>query len=218
MNIGRLTTSSMRQVASASTTSVRATTRNPSSGFALLEEANHKTLPGGPTPIAVTGTEAPPDSDDVQSPETYLGYTRVSNFASPEELNHDDPRFYRTPARLELNQWAFAGKWIGGGQIATSVTPNASISFRFHARDLHLVLGPIADGKPADGKPVRFRITLDGKAPGADHGVDTDAAGYGVVTENRLYQLVRQHGNVRDRTLRVEFLVPGVQAYSFTFG
>jgi cytochrome c biogenesis protein CcdA/thiol-disulfide isomerase/thioredoxin len=179
----------------------------------LLEEANHAPPPGTATPIAASGAEAAPDSDDVQSPETYIGYARAQNFASPGGFNQDDPQLYRTPAELDLNQWALAGKWKDEDQVATSLDAGASISFRFHARDLHLVLGPAADGKP-----VRFRVTLDGQAPGADHGVDTDADGYGVVMENRLYQLVRQHGSIHDRTLRIEFLTPGVRAYSFTFG
>ncbi|HEY1743235.1 MAG TPA: cytochrome c biogenesis protein DipZ [Granulicella sp.] len=179
----------------------------------LLEEANHKPLPDASTNIAATGTEAPSDSDAVQSPETYVGYQRAQNFASPEGLNQDDPQLYRAPAEFKLNQWAFAGKWRDEGQIATALAPSSSIFFRFHARDLHLVLGP----SKADA-PIRFRVTLDGKAPGADHGVDTDADGYGTVTEDRLYQLIRQQGAVQDRTFRIEFLVPGVQAYSFTFG
>jgi cytochrome c biogenesis protein CcdA/thiol-disulfide isomerase/thioredoxin len=180
---------------------------------ALLAEANHAPPPGIATPIAASGAEAAPDSDDVQSPETYIGYARAQNFASPGGFNQDDPQLYRTPAELDLNQWALAGKWKDENQVATSLDAGASISFRFHARDLHLVLGP-----GTDGKPVRFRVTLDGQALGADHGMDTDADGYGVVTENRLYQLVRQHGSIHDRTLRIEFLTPGVRAYSFTFG
>jgi cytochrome c biogenesis protein CcdA/thiol-disulfide isomerase/thioredoxin len=179
----------------------------------LLEEANHTPLPQNAVKIAAAGTEAAPDLDDVQSPETYVGYARAQNFASVEGINQDDPQSYRTPAQLKLNQWAFGGKWRDEDQSATSLDPGASISFRFHARDLHLVLGP-----GPDGKPVRFRLTLDGEAPGADHGMDTDADGYGVVTGNRLYQLVRQHSGIRDRTFRIEFLVPGVRAYSFTFG
>jgi cytochrome c biogenesis protein CcdA/thiol-disulfide isomerase/thioredoxin len=179
----------------------------------LLEEANHKVLPQTVTQVAATGAEAAPDSDDVQSPETYVGYDRAQDFASPGGLNQDDPQIYRTPGDLKLNQWAFAGKWKDGGQIATSLVSGNSISYRFHARDLHLVLGP-----PVDGKPVRYRVTIDGNAPGADHGVDIDADGFGVVTENRLYQLVRQQTGIRDRTFRIEFLVPGAQAYAFTFG
>jgi cytochrome c biogenesis protein CcdA/thiol-disulfide isomerase/thioredoxin len=179
----------------------------------LLEEANHAPLPQTATTIAASGTLAAADANAVQSPETYVGYARAQNFASPGGFNQDDPKTYRTPDTLKLNQWALAGKWKDEDQVATSLAAEDSISYRFHARDLHLVLGP-----SADGKPVRFRVTLDGRAPGADHGVDTDAEGYGVVTGDRLYQLIRQQGSIQDRTFRIEFLVPGVRAYSFTFG
>jgi cytochrome c biogenesis protein CcdA/thiol-disulfide isomerase/thioredoxin len=179
----------------------------------LLEEANHKPLPDAATQVAATGAEAAA-SDDTQSPETYIGYERAQNFASPDGFNQDDMQLYRAPAKLQKNQWALEGNWLDESQIATSLAPaGGSILYRFHARDLHLVLGPAKDGKP-----IRFRVTLDGKAPGADHGVDTDAEGYGTVTDNRLYQLIRQQGTVQDRTFRIEFLVPGVQAYAFTFG
>jgi thiol-disulfide isomerase/thioredoxin len=179
----------------------------------LLEEANHKPLPDSPTNIAATGTEAPPDSDDVKSPETYVGYERAKNFASPGGLAQESAHLYQAPSDLQLNQWALSGNWKDAGQIATALDPATSIIYRFHARDLHLVLGPASDGKP-----IRFRVTLDGKPLGADHGVDTDADGYGTVTEDRLYQLIRQQGSIRDHTFRIEFLTPGVQAYSFTFG
>ena len=179
----------------------------------LLEEANHKPLPGTSTSIAATGTEAPSDSNDVQSPETYIGYERAQNFASPDGLNQDDPKAYKVPSTFNQNQWALEGKWLDGGQIATSLSASSSILYRFHARDLHLVLGP-----SKVGKPIRFRVTLDGKAPGEDHGVDTDADGYGTVTEDRLYQLIRQHGPIQDRIFKIEFLTPGVHAFSFTFG
>ncbi len=179
----------------------------------LLEEADHSALPATETRVVASGTEAASNEDEVQSPETYVGYERAQNFASPGGLNQDDPQLYQTPAVLKLNQWSFAGKWKDEGQVATALAAGASISFRFHARDLHLVLGPATDLAP-----IRFRVTLDGHAPGADHGLDTDADGYGVVTEDRLYQLVRQQSSPRDRTFRIEFLVPGVRAYSFTFG
>jgi cytochrome c biogenesis protein CcdA/thiol-disulfide isomerase/thioredoxin len=179
----------------------------------LLKEANHAPVPETMTKVAGSGTEAAPDADDVQSPETYIGYARAENFASPGGLNQNDSQAYRTPDGLKLNQWALNGNWKDEDQVATSVGADAGISFRFHARDLHLVLGPLADGKP-----VRFRVTMDGHAPGAEHGLDTDAEGYGNVTGDRLYQLVRQHGNIQDRTFRIEFLAPGVRAYSFTFG
>jgi len=179
----------------------------------LLEEANHKPLPGTPTQIAASGAEAATDSSDVQSPETYIGYHRAENFASPGGFNQNEPQVYEAPTSLKLNEWAFSGKWEDERQIATSLAPSSAIIYRFHARDLHLVLGP-----SKAGKPIRFRVTIDGKAPGADHGVDTDADGFGTVNEDRLYQLIRQHDAIQDRTFRIEFLVPGVQAYSFTFG
>jgi cytochrome c biogenesis protein CcdA/thiol-disulfide isomerase/thioredoxin len=179
----------------------------------LLEEANHAPVPEGLTKIDARGTEAAPDSDDVQSPETYIGYARAENFASPGGLNKDDPQLYKTPGGLNLNQWALDGQWKDEDQAATSLAADAGISFRFHARDLHLVLGP-----SSDGKAVRFRVTVDGHAPGSDHGLDTDAEGYGTVTGDRLYQLIRQRGNIQDRTFRIEFLTPEVRAYSFTFG
>jgi cytochrome c biogenesis protein CcdA len=179
----------------------------------LLKEANHKPLPGNATQIAASGAEAAADSSDVRSPETYIGYHRAENFASPGGFNQNEAEVYQAPANLRLNEWAFSGKWEDERQIATSLLPSSTIIYRFHARDLHLVLGP-----SKAGRPIRFRVTIDGKAPGADHRMDTDAGGYGTVNEDRLYQLIRQHGAVQDRTLRIEFLVPGVQAYSFTFG
>jgi Thioredoxin like C-terminal domain len=179
----------------------------------LLEEANHKPLPGSATQIAAASVEAAADSNDVQSPETYIGYHRAENFASPGGFNQNESQIYEAPSDLKLNQWALSGKWEDERQIATSLAPSSAIVYRFHARDLHLVLGP-----SKAGRPIRFRIMIDGKAPGADHGADTDAEGYGTVTEDRLYQLIRQHGTIQDRTFRIEFLIPGVQAYSFTFG
>jgi cytochrome c biogenesis protein CcdA/thiol-disulfide isomerase/thioredoxin len=179
----------------------------------LLKEANHAPIPATMAKVAASGTEAAPDADDVQSPETYIGYARAENFASPGGFHQNDAQVYKTPDGLKLNQWALNGNWKDEDQLATSVAADAGISFRFHARDLHLVLGP-----PADAKAVRFRVTIDGHAPGADHGLDTDAEGYGTVTGDRLYQLIRQRGNIQDRTFRVEFLAPGVRAYSFTFG
>jgi cytochrome c biogenesis protein CcdA/thiol-disulfide isomerase/thioredoxin len=179
----------------------------------LLEEANHKPLPGSATQVAGSGALAAADSSDVQSPETYVGYHRAENFVSPGGFNQNEPQTYEVPSSLKLNDWALAGKWQDERQTATSLAPASAIVYRFHARDLHLVLGP-----SKAGKPIRFRITIDGKAPGEDHGVDTDAGGYGTITENRLYQLVRQHGAIRDRTFRIEFLTPGAEAYAFTFG
>ena len=180
----------------------------------LLKERNaQQPLPGGIVSVQAQGAEAAPDMDQVLSPETYVGYERAQHFASPGGLNQGDPQLYSIPAQLELNQWALAGKWIDQGQIAILSSATGSIAYRFHARDLHLVLGP-----SADGKPVRFRVTIDGKAPGQNRGVDTNSNGEGIVTENRLYQLIRQKGAITDHTFTIEFLYPGVQAFAFTFG
>jgi len=179
----------------------------------LLEERNHQPAPNRTTQIAASGAEAASDLQAVQSPETYIGYIRATNFASPGGFDEDDARFYRAPARLKLNEWALTGRWKDEGQIATLLSATGGIVYRFHARDLHLVLG-----QANDGKPVRFRVTLDGKPPGTDHGEDCDANGYGTVTESRLYQLIRQKSGARDRVFRIEFLAPGAQAFAFTFG
>jgi cytochrome c biogenesis protein CcdA/thiol-disulfide isomerase/thioredoxin len=179
----------------------------------LLEERNHQPPPDSTVKIAATGAEAASDSQAVQSPETYIGYIRAANFASPGGFDEDDARLYRAPTRLKLNEWALTGKWTDESQIATLLSPTGGIVYHFHGRDLHLVLGP-----GSGGKPVRFRVTLDGKPPGDDHGEDTGADGYGTVTESRLYQLIRQKNGVRDREFRIEFLTAGVQAFAFTFG
>jgi hypothetical protein len=132
---------------------------------------------------------------------------------SPGGVSQDMTHVYSVPAHLELNQWGLRGKWTDRAQVASLDSAPGGIVFRFHARDLHLVLGPTADGKP-----VRFRVKIDGKAPGENHGVDTDAEGNGKVTDHRLYQLIRQKSSMDDRTFEIEFLDVGVQAYSFTFG
>ncbi len=178
----------------------------------LLKERNGSLSTNGLVNITATGTEAPPDSD-VQSPETYLGYDRADSFMSPGGAVQNMPHAYSVPKHLELNQWGLSGKWTDNAQVATLDSAPGGITFRFHARDVHLVLGPTADGKP-----VRFRVKVEGKAPGENHGVDTDADGNGKVTEHRLYQLIRQKDPIDDRTFEIEFLDPGVQAFSFTFG
>jgi hypothetical protein len=158
-----------------------------------------------------SGAEAQSNFAEIGSPETYIGYYRADRFASPGGLLHDQAKSY-SAAPLKLNQWSFEGPWIDSRQSARSLAAGAKISFRFHARDLHLVLGS------ASGKPIRLRVTVDGKAPGTDAGVDTNAQGTGVVTGQRLYQLVRQKGPIRDRTFTIEFLDAPVEAFSFTFG
>lgn len=178
----------------------------------LLEERNHQKPMELAVNIAATGAEAASEAADVQSPETYIGYIRAKNFASPGGFNEDEAQLYRAPAKLALNEWALAGQWKDESQIATLLSAQGSIAYRFHARDLHLVLGS------AGGQPVRFRVTLDGKPPGADHGEDCDENGLGTVTGSRLYQLIRQKSGARERLFRIEFLSPGAQAFSFTFG
>jgi cytochrome c biogenesis protein CcdA/thiol-disulfide isomerase/thioredoxin len=178
----------------------------------LLAEAGYRNVPTGIVNPQATGALAAADERDVQSPETYVGYTRGQGFASGTAVE-DGPHGYTTPASLNLNQWGLTGTWTIGAQMTVLDSAPGGIAFRFHARDLHLVLGP-ALGK----NPVKFRVTIDGKAPGDEHGVDTDAQGDGTVTTQRLYQLVRQHGAVSDHTFAIEFLDPGAQAYSFTFG
>src|SRR5271168_3676885 len=171
----------------------------------LLAEAGKGNLPANVVSVSATGAEAASDEADVKSPETYIGYMRAENFASPGGAVSDAAHDYSV-ADLKLNDWGLAGAWTVGGQYATLDKKDGAISYRFHARDLHLVLGP-----GADGAPVRFRITIDGAAPGESHGADVDANGEGVVTENRLYQLVRQTGPIVDRTFTIEFLDPDVQ-------
>jgi len=171
----------------------------------LLADAGHAPA-GGMSVAKGSGAEAQSNFAEIGSPETYIGYYRADRFASPGGLLHDQPKTYAA-APLQLNQWALGGRWIDQRQSARSLAPGASISFRFHARDLHLVMGS------ATGKPIRFRVTLDGAPPGRDAGVDA-----GPVTNQRLYQLIRQKGAIRDRTFTITFLDPGVEVFSFTFG
>ncbi len=178
----------------------------------LLKERNGQLAFNDSVKVAGKGAEAPPDSD-VQSPETYVGYERADNFMPADGLHKDAAFDYSIPNHLELNQWSLSGNWTDGPQVASLNSAAGKIVFRFHARDVHLVLGSGANGKPA-----RFRVKVDGKEPGENHGVDTDAQGAGVITEHRLYQLIRQKGVVDDRTFEIEFLDAGAQAFAFTFG
>ena len=179
----------------------------------LLAEAGAAHLPAASEKVRGAGVEASPDLAQVSSPETYLGYERAANFVSAGGAVPDVPHAYRAPRELQLNQWALSGSWRIEDERAIATQAPASIVFRFRARDLHLVLGPAAPGRV-----VRFRVTIDGHAPGADHGSDVQPDGTGRVTEQRLYQLLRQSGPVTEHTFAIEFLDPDVQAYSFTFG
>jgi len=163
--------------------------------------------------VDAAGVTAAASGGDVRSPETYVGYARAENFASPGGIVRDAAHDYPQPSLGALNAWGLTGRWTIGPERAVLDAPGGRIAFRFHARDLHLVLGPAADGRP-----IRFRVLIDGQRPGDNHGVDISAAGDGVVREQRLYQLVRQRGAIRDRNFEIQFLDMGVGAYAFTFG
>jgi thiol-disulfide isomerase/thioredoxin len=178
----------------------------------LLAEAGHAPAAASVVKVEASGVQAGADSADVQSPETYVGYERAENFVSPGGAVQDAEHTYAA-GDPRLNEWGLVGEWRVGAERASLVKPGGEIQFRFHARDLHLVLAP-----SEDGKPVRFEVKIDGKAPGDSHGADADASGAGDVTGDRLYQLVRQSGPIRDRTFSIRFLDPGVRAYAFTFG
>ncbi|MDV4157235.1 cytochrome c biogenesis protein DipZ [Rhizobium brockwellii] len=178
----------------------------------LLREAGSQTTASAPVVPDAKGVEAGPDLGNIGSGETYLGYEQAANFASPEGLQADTAKNYSI-AEPGLNGWGLSGTWIVGRDQATLDQPGGGITYRFSARDLHLVLGP-----GAGDKPIRFQVKIDGKAPGPDHGSDIDADGNGTVTATRLYQLVRQSGTVAARNFEIRFLDPGLQAYAFTFG
>jgi cytochrome c biogenesis protein CcdA/thiol-disulfide isomerase/thioredoxin len=180
----------------------------------LLTEAGQGELPpAGMGSATAAGVQAPPDEAHDQSPETYVGYRRAENFASPGGFAQDQAHTYSAPAALKLNQWALRGSWNVDPEKAVLEASGGKIEFRFYARDLHLVLGP-----GGNGKPVRFRVSLDGAPPAANHGADTDSSGAGIIDGQRLYQLIRQSSDVGEHVFSIEFLDPGVQAYSFTFG
>jgi cytochrome c biogenesis protein CcdA/thiol-disulfide isomerase/thioredoxin len=179
----------------------------------LLKENGAQSISDAVIKVSANGAEAAPDKESTHSPETYIGYHRAEHFASAQPITQDSRKVYTPLPRLSLNQWGLAGAWKVGAESAVLQTAPGKIVFRFHARDLHLVLGPVKNGKP-----VRFAVKLDGTPPGEDHGSDTDANGAGIAQEHRLYQLIRQKGSVEDRTFEIEFLDPGVQAFAFTFG
>jgi hypothetical protein len=178
----------------------------------LLREAGAE-VPQGLVRLAPTGAEAPADWDSLGSAETYVGYGRSEGFASAGDLVAEERHRYVAPTELRRNQWALAGEWRVGREATSLLEPGGSISYRFHARDLHLVMGP-----RLHEAPVRFRVLLDGGPPGPAHGVDVDDQGNGTADYQRMYQLVRQPGPVTDRTFTVEFLDAGVEAFVFTFG
>jgi thiol-disulfide isomerase/thioredoxin len=179
----------------------------------LLSEAEARDVARDLVSVDPRGAEAAADWGNLKSPENYVGYGRTENFASPGGAVLDKPRVYAAPVQLKLNHWALSGDWAMQKQATVLNKPNGRIAYRFHARDLHLVMGPAVPGTS-----VRFRVFIDGKPPGAAHGVDIDDQGNGTVTEQRMYQLIRQQNPIADRQFEIEFLDPGVEAFAFTFG
>jgi thiol-disulfide isomerase/thioredoxin len=179
----------------------------------LLTEARSGGIGHDLVSVDARGVEAAADWDSLWSPENYLGYHRAENFASSNGAVLETPHVYVVPERLRLNHWALAGNWTVQAQAIVLNQAGGRILYRFHARDLHLVMGPAVRGTS-----VRFRVLIDGQPPGAAHGTDVDVQGNGTVTEPRLYQLVRQPGPIADRTFEIIFLDSGVHAYAFTFG
>jgi len=167
------------------------------------------------TPVSVytNGAEVPADLNNLRSPETYVGYEQTKNFESPHGAAWNKPHAYEIPPRLGLNSWALAGNWTAGTEVVRLNEPSGRIAYRFHARDLNLVMGPAAQGAS-----VRFRVLLDSQPPTAASGADIDSQGNGTVVAQRLYQLVRQTGPIADRQFEIEFLDSGVEAFDFTFG
>ena len=178
----------------------------------LLEQNGATDVDARIADISTHGIEAAP-GNDVESPETYIGYARAEHFASPGRLKEDSEKTYKLPVSLFLNEWGLEGVWKVGGESAVLQAAPGKIAFRFHSRDLHLVLSPAKNGRP-----IRFKVTLDGAAPGDNCGSDCSPDGTGEVREPRLYQMIRQKGQIQDSTFEIEFLDPGIEALDFTFG
>jgi thiol-disulfide isomerase/thioredoxin len=179
----------------------------------LLTEAGNANVPRELVSLDPEGVEKAADWANVKSPETYVGYEQAESFASPGGVVHDRPHGYAAPSRLGLNEWALVGNWTIGPEAAALDAESGRIVYRFHARDVNLIIGP-----SVHGTPVRFRVRIDGEPPGAAHGIDVDAQGNGTVSEPRMYQLIRQSGPIADRTFDIEFIGAGAQAFDFTFG
>jgi thiol-disulfide isomerase/thioredoxin len=179
----------------------------------LLAEAGRDDIDKDLVSVEPAGVELAADWDTLESPETYVGYARAAGFASPGDVEPDRSQVYFEPPRLELNQWSLSGDWTVGDQITTLNEAGGRIAFRFHGRDLNLVMG-----SDVDVDSVRFLVTVDGEPPDDARGLDVDDGGKGAVVDDRLYQLVRQSGPITDHTFEITFLDAGAQAYVFTFG
>jgi thiol-disulfide isomerase/thioredoxin len=179
----------------------------------LLAEAGGTDLGRDLVTVDADGVSLAADWDRLGSPETYLGYGRAAGFASHGGFGNDRSRTYDEPSRLALNRWALSGDWTVGEQLIVLGAPGGRIVHRFRGRDANLVMGP-----PPAGGPVRFRVLLDGEPPRGAHGLDVDEQGHGIVAEERLHQLIRQRGPIRERTVDIAFDDAGPRAYVFTFG
>jgi thiol-disulfide isomerase/thioredoxin len=179
----------------------------------LLAESGHDGISHTPASVTPAGVEAAADWAHLKSPETYLGFMRSENFVSDGKAMEGSPRVYAVPTKLHLNQWALAGNWTLEDDSAVLNDANGRIVYRFHARDVNLIMSP-----PSSGGAVRFRVLVDGVPPGPAHGLDVDDQGNGKVTEPRMYQLIRQPGPIADRQFEIQFLEPGIAAFDYTFG
>ncbi len=178
----------------------------------LLMDAGARDVDQNLVMVDPQGLEVSADWRFVQSPETYVGYGQASGFANEDPAAFDRPRVYG-PVSLGLNEWFLSGNWTVARHAGIANEPGAKISFRFHARDLNLVMAPAQRGAS-----LPFRVTLDGQPPGDNHGADASADGAGTLRDQRTYQLIRQGGTVVDRVATIEFLDGGAEAYCFTFG
>jgi thiol-disulfide isomerase/thioredoxin len=179
----------------------------------LLRDAGRDGVPDDLVSVADEGVEAQADWASLRSPETYVGYEQGQNFATPRDAAVDEPHTYAAPDSLALNTWALSGDWTIEGRASVLNQADGRMAFRFHARDVNLVIAP-----RARGTSVPFRVLVDGEPPGAAHGLDVDEGGQGTLVQPRLYQLIREPGVIRDRTFEITFLAAGVEAYVFTFG
>jgi thiol-disulfide isomerase/thioredoxin len=178
----------------------------------LLADAGVDVPRGDLASVDPSGPEVAADWGALNSPETYLGYRQTENFASPGGMERDVPKVYEVPGHVRHNRWALAGDWTAMAEAAVLNEPKGRVAFRFDARDVHLVMGPVA------GASVPFSVSIDGSPPGAAAGSDVQADGSGQLIEPRMYQLIRQHGPITDRLFEIEFLDAGAAVYAFTFG
>jgi thiol-disulfide isomerase/thioredoxin len=179
----------------------------------LIKEVQPNNVTSQPVELHPTGIEMPADWGNLESPENYVGYIRTQGFASPQGVVADKRILYSAPGQLRLNQWGLSGEWFMGKENVFVPGRNGKIIYRFHARDLNLIMGP-----SVPESFIKFRVFIDGKAPGASHGLDVESNGNGTISEQRMYQLIRQGGPIIDREFTIEFLDPGAEAYDFTFG